>query len=378
MIGSRITHRTADGVRIPGTWRHAFICNGGSYFLTDLFIYADGLVDCWELVTLEEFEEKLRTGWVATSLPEGGRASAHHLAAWRFGEPQTWLTPELLLAEVRDTIDELNGRPDSTGRCLAAVDVFLADRTEANRAAARAAYLAVPETVRRYALGDMDRKDRPLRVLVAGPGGRMPGASEGRVTQTEYDDALAYFEERGRWIAEAPKRVPADGAAKSFAPAVKLYHSYPQRALEEPDKRALRHDYPAAVTVDGTTHPSAAHAYWALSVAAPADRARVTAAQSGAAARTLAAGAARRDGWEQVRTAVMARLLRAKYEQHPDLAAVLLATGDATVLYDDADSDFWGDNGGRGRNWSGRLLELVRSELQAHRAGPSGAVEARA
>ncbi|MEU3828964.1 hypothetical protein AB0F36_27125 [Streptomyces sp. NPDC029080] len=44
MIGNRVTHRTADGVRIPGTWRHAFICNGGSYFLTDLFIYADGLL----------------------------------------------------------------------------------------------------------------------------------------------------------------------------------------------------------------------------------------------------------------------------------------------------------------------------------------------
>ncbi|MEW5529832.1 NADAR family protein [Streptomyces virginiae] len=61
----------------------------------------------------------------------------------------------------------------------------------------------------------------------------------------------------------------------------------------------------------------------------------------------------------------MARLLRAKYEQHPDLAAVLLATGDAALLYDDADSGFWGENGGRGRNWTGRLLELVRAELLA-------------
>ncbi|MCX4403274.1 hypothetical protein OG840_15885 [Streptomyces sp. NBC_01764] len=69
--------------------------------------------------------------------------------------------PELLLAEVRDTIDQLNGRPDSTARCLAAVDVFLADRTEDNRAAVHAAYLAIAKTQRRYALGDMDRKDWP-------------------------------------------------------------------------------------------------------------------------------------------------------------------------------------------------------------------------
>ncbi|MYV61940.1 DUF1768 domain-containing protein, partial [Streptomyces sp. SID4931] len=85
MIGRRITYRIADGVRIPGTWRHAFIRNG-RYFLTDLFIYADGLIDCWGLVTIEEFEEKLRTGWVATTLPDGAEASAHHLASWKFGE----------------------------------------------------------------------------------------------------------------------------------------------------------------------------------------------------------------------------------------------------------------------------------------------------
>lgn len=164
---------------MPGTWRHAFICNGGSYFRTDLFTYADGLVDCWGLVTLDEFEHKLRHGWVATSLPDGGRASAHDLASWTFGEPDSRLTPELLLAEVRDTVDELNGRPDSTARCLAAVDVFLADRTEENRAAALAGYLAVPESVRRYALGDMDHKDRPLKLLVAGPGGRTPDGRGG-------------------------------------------------------------------------------------------------------------------------------------------------------------------------------------------------------
>ncbi|MFD5885861.1 hypothetical protein ACFWHQ_07760 [Streptomyces sp. NPDC060334] len=72
--------------------------------------------------------------------------------------------------------EHLTGGPDSTARCLAAVDVFMADRTEDNRAAARAAYLAVPETVRRCALGDMDRKDHPLRVLVQ-PGARFPRTS---------------------------------------------------------------------------------------------------------------------------------------------------------------------------------------------------------
>ncbi|GAA3014631.1 hypothetical protein GCM10020229_27310 [Kitasatospora albolonga] len=230
MSGNRIIHRTADGVRIPGTWRHVFICNGGQYFLTDLFVYADGLVDCWGLVTFEEFEEKLRTGWVATTLPEGGEASAHELADWTFGEPESWLTPEELAAEVRDTIEELNGRPDSTGRCLAAVDAFLADRTEENRAVARAAYLAIPETQRHFALGDMDAKDWPLRVLVAGPGGRVFVESGEVITKEGYDEAVAYFEDRARRRAERAQALPADGPVRSYAPAVQLGHWFPARA----------------------------------------------------------------------------------------------------------------------------------------------------
>ncbi len=68
----------------------------------------------------------------------------------------------------------------------------------------------------------------------------------------------------------------------------------------------------------------------------------------------------------------MTGLLRAKYDQHPELAEILLATDDATLIYDDMDSTFWGDNAGRGRNWTGRLLELVRSELHLRRNGIPG------
>ncbi len=371
MIGRRNTFRTADGIRVPGTWRHVFIRNG-DYHLTDLFIYADGLIDCWDLVTLAEFEEKLRCGWVATDLPEGARASGHELAAWKFSEPRSWHTPELLLAEVRDTVDQLNGRPDSTDRCLDAVDAFLADRTEENRAVARAAYLAIPETQRHYALGDMDRQDWPLQVLVAGPGGRVesrPYGGEDPVTQEEYDEAVDYFEDRAQWIAQRSSQVPADGPVTPFAPAIKLSESYPLQSSDDPDTRALRNNYPAPMDVDGVTYLSVAHAYWALSTSDADARAAIAAADRAHTARNLAAEAPRREGWEQARTAVMTRLMRAKFAQHPHLARVLLGTDDATILYDDGDSGYWGDNGGRGRNWSGRLLELVRSELHAERAG---------
>ncbi|MFI1979613.1 NADAR family protein [Streptomyces wedmorensis] len=371
MIGKRITYRTVDGVQIPGTWRHAFIRNG-RYFLTDLFIYADGLIDCWGLVTVEEFEEKLRTGWVATSFPDGAEASAHDLARWKFSGSRSRLTPELVVAEVRDTIDQLNKRPDSTGRCLAAVDAFLADRTEENRAAAHTAFLAIPISRRRYALGDMDSKDWPLRVLVAGPGGQTYLPGDPPVSQENYARALAYFEDRARWTAKYEARIPVDGPEASYAPAVHLHHPDPKRPVADPGRLGLRNGYPAPITVGEVVYPSVTHAYWALSVTQPDVRSAITAAETAAAACELAAAATRREGWEDVRIAVMTRLLRAKYDQHPELAEILLATDGATLVHDDLNSTYWGDNGGRGRNWTGRLLELVRSEMHMRRIGVPG------
>ncbi|MFB6518412.1 NADAR domain-containing protein [Streptomyces sp. NPDC056401] len=356
MTGNRITHRIVDGVRIPGTWRPVFIRNG-RYFLADLFIYADGLIDCWGLVTLEEFEEKVRSGWVATTLPEGAQAAVHGLARWTFGEPRNLLTPDLLIAEVRDTVDRLNERPDSAGRCMAAVEAFLADRTEEKRAAARAAFLAVPVS-RRRALGDMDSKDWPLRVLVAGPGGRTYLPIDPPVTQEAYDRAVAYFEQSARWKAQRQARVPADGPEASHAPAVHLGHSFPSEPLADPGRVGLRNEYPAPITVGGIVHPSVTDAYWSLSIAPPGT--------------STVPGTLGREGWEHARTAVMTGLLRAKYDQHPELAEILLATGDATLVYVDIDSAFWGESAGQGRNWTGRLLELVRSELHMRRAGIPG------
>ncbi|MET7715586.1 NADAR family protein [Streptomyces sp. NPDC005407] len=215
----------------------------------------------------------------------------------------------------------------------------------------------------------MDRKDWPLQVLVAGPGGQVEAWPDEPVTQEDYDESVAYFEDRAKWIAERPSRVPADGPTTPVAPAIKLYHSYPLKPSDDPGRKALRNDYPAPIDLDGVTYPSVTHAYWALSTADPNARAAITGASTPTAAQRLAADASRRDGWEGSRTSVMTGLVRAKYTQHPDLADILLTTVDATLVYDDADSGFWGDNAGRGRNWTGRLLELIRSELHARRAG---------
>ncbi len=45
--------REHNGEIIEGTYLKAFIRNGDTYFLTEIKIYRDGIIDCWELVDFE-------------------------------------------------------------------------------------------------------------------------------------------------------------------------------------------------------------------------------------------------------------------------------------------------------------------------------------
>lgn len=105
--------------RVEGTWRPIFIHNGGLYHLADLKIYADGMIDCWCPVTLDEFRRKVASGWVTTQIPPSGRASAHHLGSWTVAEQTYHLDGVALIGEVSDEIDRLAGRPTTSERCLA-------------------------------------------------------------------------------------------------------------------------------------------------------------------------------------------------------------------------------------------------------------------
>ena len=360
--------REVDGEQIAGVTRPIFIRNGGSYYLTDLKIYADGSIFCWEWVDLAGLKEKLRIGWVATSFEPGAHASVHHLASWRFADPQSWISADDLLGEVTDEIDKLNGRPDSTDRCLQALKQYVQTRSESDQAKLRAAYEAIPGHLRMYALGDMDSKDWALRVLSAGIGGSLDGDEE-LVTEDIHQEALGYFDTWHRQRGDAEQRTYCDGPEGADSPTVHLNQVfYPRDWPADPGRLVLRNEYPAPVTIDSVTYPTVVHAYWALAAADPAVSEQIRTADRPYDAEKLAEQSAIRAGWPLIRLAVMTRLLRAKFAQHPELARTLLATGDGRIEYTSLGSHYWNAYRGQGRNWVGRLLELVRSEIAAQQA----------
>ncbi|MBT2455224.1 hypothetical protein [Streptomyces sp. ISL-86] len=179
MSWRRPTYKTVDGERIDGVWCHIWRRRAfdGEYSLEDLFVYADGAIQCGfpsvDPLDLAGLEKLLASGEVAVTEPGA--------PAWDF-KPSKWLsrngwplTPDGFLLEVADQIEKLNGRPTSNDRCWEAVRRYRQDPAEPSREALREAYLRIPPHERNFALGDMDLQDRPLRVLVTDIGEPVDG-----------------------------------------------------------------------------------------------------------------------------------------------------------------------------------------------------------
>ncbi|MEV6579605.1 NADAR family protein [Streptomyces sp. NPDC051582] len=380
------TFRISDGEQIDGTWclvwrRYDLIAEDRpDHHPEHLFVYADGRVTPgrFDSTDLAGLGKLLASGEIALD-PAAERQWPADAPKWKSRRPEP-RTDGSFLREVADEIARLAGRPTSADLLREAVRAHLRETTETSRAQLRDAYLAVPAHRRVYVLGDMERQDRPLRILTTDIGRAVDGDGP-VVTQEMHRSALDYFAA----VDDAVERAEAEGTARYAdepdgaprPPVVLREVVYPNGKPAEPGDFVLRNDHESPLTYAGRTYPTVLHGYWALSSADPADHDRIRACATAREAQETGGRAARRADWPAVRLAVMAGLLRAKFEQHPRFAEILLATGEAGIHYTGfSEAPFWRADGPRGGpNWTGRLLELVRSELRAAspgRAGPGG------
>lgn len=93
---------------LEGRYVYSVICNGGSYFLIDLPIYEDGIVDCWETVDLPRLKEKLKKGWLTPQIPNGEKVSIFHLGSWNISSPKWEHTKDNYYDFIISVIKEMN------------------------------------------------------------------------------------------------------------------------------------------------------------------------------------------------------------------------------------------------------------------------------
>lgn len=127
----------------------------------------------------------------------------------------------------------------------------------------------------------------------------------------------------------------------------------------------LSNFYLCPIEYDGIIWPSVEHAYQAAKCADLYDRWKF---------KTMSAGQAKRMGrkieirpdWEHIKRDIMYNLVWLKFNQNPDMAKMLLDTGDALLEEGNTWGDkYWGTVDGIGQNHLGMILMHIREELRS-------------
>lgn len=164
----QVTQRIADGKVVPGVYFPAFIHNGDNYYFTSIVAYKDGMVECWGLVSFEEFKQKVRDGWVVTSIPERAFVDIHNVARFTVSGVYVLGPEEEFVKDVANAIEELNGRPTAQARLISAIGGLREQDTPELRKEFRQAYADLPAYDRRYIFGSRREKYTDLQRLLDG------------------------------------------------------------------------------------------------------------------------------------------------------------------------------------------------------------------
>ena len=138
----------------------------------------------------------------------------------------------------------------------------------------------------------------------------------------------------------------------------------------------LSNFYAAEVTYDGLTYPTNEAAFQAAKCLNPEERIPFTETKNPVVVKRMGRQVKLRSDWNFVKLGIMEKIVRAKFEEHPDLAEQLVATGDLPIMEGNNWHDtFWGVDAatGRGENHLGEILMKVRVEHGGKMPAQSGA-----
>lgn len=124
---------------------------------------------------------------------------------------------------------------------------------------------------------------------------------------------------------------------------------------------------PYSISLDGKKWPTSEHYFQAAKFSAKSDQEAVRKANSPMLAARIGRDRKRklRRDWESAKVGVMKKAVLAKFSQHEELRALLLATNDLKIVEHTENDKYWGDGGdGRGKNMLGKVLMEVRSEIR--------------
>ena len=121
------------------------------------------------------------------------------------------------------------------------------------------------------------------------------------------------------------------------------------------------------VEMEGNWYPTIEHYFQAMKFPGHEQAEKIRLAKTPAIAKKL--GRTRdvklRSDWEEVKIEIMRQAVRQKFRTHRQLTELLLATGNEPLVEAAPMDYFWGrGRSGSGKNWLGKILMEVRTELR--------------
>lgn len=118
------TFREENGIHIKGIIIRAIIDNF-NFWLTEIVIYEDSKIFCWELVDLEEFKEMVYSEKILISLPNGSKLNLPNWGEIEIKNFLSYKTKDDFIEEVEDILAELNGKITRTETCRKLFEDYL-------------------------------------------------------------------------------------------------------------------------------------------------------------------------------------------------------------------------------------------------------------
>lgn len=129
------------------------------------------------------------------------------------------------------------------------------------------------------------------------------------------------------------------------------------------NRRFLSNFMESKIVMGELTFPTAMHAFQAAKSTDPKDWKKIQKTPSPLAALVMGRKLPLRDDWREIKLAVMAEVVRCKFDQNPELKAPLLATGTEELVNENLVNDkFWGIQKTEGENHLGKILMAYRAQ----------------
>jgi hypothetical protein len=161
--------RGENGEEIAGATFPLFWSTPSGIYLTECFMYADGLLSVTSgtmLYTVDEFRPIFEADYVLTSVDDGVWVTVPGLGRFQVTDTYWYVEKEELGKNILNGLNVLRGGPDVIKVCYQAFVAYQNDPTDANREILRAAYEAVPAHHRMYTQRDQDAKDHTIRRIL--------------------------------------------------------------------------------------------------------------------------------------------------------------------------------------------------------------------